>query len=244
MKKQFFDQYLLKNHDGSPIKMYRGFHADEDEVEQHLDNPFITYERPLPTFTGSPHAASLYSVSPNNRNHNTGDSCGVVGIYEIAMINPLRLDDSRFIDYEDLLPILKAKIHTREWQNFMKESLDYGVWNHDGDAIDEEIFQEMSDDEKNEMYIETYHFCDNPIVVGIFRQLGYDGFITRGVIHLDNDLRDKAAGDEYHYDKRDCSCSEYRPFNKYQVRFESNKELVYQPNKRELNKELEVEVGL
>lgn len=237
MKKEDFEKYLMRNEDSTPIKMYRGFHAEEGEIEKHLENPFITFNRAVPTFTGSPHTASVYAVSPNNYEHDTGDSYGVVGIYEIAMKKPLIINESRYIDYVDIREIFGSKLETIQWKSFLDEAMNKGAWYHDGCETYLSEFNEMEQDEQDMAYIETYWLCDDARVITLLKSLGYDGIASIGVSHLDEKVEDSP-----HYDNRICACSEYRPFNKDQVRYESNKEMVYQNKGRVFSKEREVEM--
>lgn len=243
MRKVDFDKNILRNEDGSVIKIYRGFHADEDEIESHLSNPFITSDHALPTFTGSPHAASVYAISPNNPDHDTGDSNGVIGIYEIAMKKPLLIDQDRFLDFVVIRDVLGAEIESEQWKSLFEETMEKGVWNHDGCETYLEEFNSMEKEEQDMAYAESYWLCDDERFISVLKSLGYDGIASLGVCHLDKDVESEMETSR-HYDTRICACTEYRPFNKDQVRYESNKEPVYPQEIKKRERTWEAEMGM
>lgn len=173
---------LVVDDDGSPLVVYRGEHGEPGD---HL------FQSRLGSISfGSAEAASLYAMSPNNRN----DQPVAPRVFPVRLVitNPIihNLEDP-FIDLSTLEATLGREHALRIACKFEHAIQNTNFWEEMAAELGVVSVAEVARDHPErllEAYFDAFHLLDDPEEVRLLQEHGFDGAIHMGNCETSEEL--------------------------------------------------------
>jgi hypothetical protein len=195
----WFGDSVAVDDEGRPIRVYRGEHGKDDQLSTRLGSWSF----------GSKEIAAHYAANPNDKSADHSAINPKVFSAYLKITRPLiKTPNDPFIDLTVVWDVLGKEVAIRVARENAKAIIEMDGWHSDfedtygdgEDVIDQLISKEP--DRVKDLYVYAFSFFDNPELINLAKEAGFDG-----AIHA-----------EYGFHSTDWSHAEFKIFDLDQIR--------------------------